>query len=466
MEFAFAIYYLSGRSYATDFRERSRPEWPPHPSRFFSAMVAALHESGLGEDSRTALMWLENLGAPRISASKAWERGSVTTYVPTNEEAHDSVPSLRNLSKQGRSFPSVTLENPVVHFIWSLKNEKEQEEFHCHEEALRDIASRVTYLGHSASLVSVSLSTSPPAATYEPDEGGDIALRVATRGRLEELELSYHLGQRPTIGLFKLYRSISEQQVIEAVTEGVFKDLIIFRLDGSLPIKSAVLLSEAVRGKVARLIGSQADTIIYGRGHHPHCAFVALPHVGFEHADGHLLGFAVLLHRDLSDEERRAVFRALAKLYQESRLKVGAAGEFKIDLVEANTQTVGLREVTWRRPSRAWTSVTPVLFDRYPKGKKLGASAGDIIAGSCRHIGLPLPETVYVGKYSSLIGVPPADARSLSLGEDDKTTRYVAHVTIIFEEKVGGPIVLGAGRHYGLGLMRPISIPEDKGSET
>ena len=455
--FAFAVHYLSGRSYATDFRERELPEWPPNPARFFSAMVAALYESELGDEARSALLWLETLGAPQISADEAWARNHVTTYVPTNEEPHDSVPSLRNLKKQGRSFPSVTLKTPLVHFIWTLEDERQREEFHQHETALRNIASRVTYLGNSASLVSVSLTTLPPEATFVPNERGDIALRVVSAGRLEELELAYRLGQRPSVGTFRLYRRVTLPQPEEEIAESLFKDFIAFRLQGSLPIKSAVMLSQAARNKVARLMGAQAETIIDGRGHHPHCAFVALPDVGFEHSDGHLLGFAVLIPGEIKDEDSRAVFRALVKL---EVLSVSGVGEFQVRPVSEDIQTVGLQERTWRQPSRAWESVTPVLFDRYPKDGKIGHSAGDIIAGSCALVGLPLPEIVSIGKFSSLIGVPPADPKFFPLKEN-QIDRYAAHVTVVFKEKVRGPVVLGAGRHYGLGLMRPIKIKDE-----
>jgi CRISPR-associated protein Csb2 len=98
-----------------------------------------------------------------------------------------------------------------------------------------------------------------------------------------------------------------------------------------------------------------------------------------------------------------------------------------------------------------------VLFDRYPRDKKVGCSAGDIIAGSCARVGLPVPlEFVSVGKFSLFKGVPPADSKFFRLG-DRQRNRYAAHVTIGFKERVRGPLVLGAGRHYGLGLMRPKS---------
>jgi CRISPR-associated protein Csb2 len=458
--FAFAVHYLSGRSYAADYRDRERPEWPPHPARFFSAMVSALYESGLGQEARAALLWLETLGAPLINVDEAWERGNVITYVPTNEEPHDSVPSLRNLKKQGRSFPSVTLKTPLAYFIWAFSQESECEAFARHEAALRDIASRVTYLGSSASLVSVSLTTSPPEATLVPDKAGDLALRVVSAGRLEELELAYRLGQRPPLGNFRLYRRNTPPPLEEAEAESLYKDFLAFRLGGSLPIKAAAMLCKAVRDEVARLAGDRGDTLVLGRGHHPHCAFVALPDVGFEYSDGHLLGFAVLVPKAFEGEDRRAVFLALARLEKQLEeqkvLRIGDAGEFTVEPVGEDASAArGLREATWCRPSRVWESVTPVLFDRYPKAEKVSLSAGDIIAGSCTLVGLPVPEVVSVGKFSSFTGVPPADPKFFPL-KDAQAGRYAAHVTVEFKEEVKGPVVLGAGRHYGLGLMRPI----------
>jgi CRISPR-associated protein Csb2 len=421
-------------------------------------MVSALYETGLGQEARSALLWLETLVAPLINVDEAWERGNVITYVPTNEEPHDSVPSLRNLKKQGRSFPSVTLKTPLAYFIWELSQETEREAFVRHEAALRDIASRVTYLGSSASLVSVSLITSSPEATLIPDETGDLALRVVSPGRLEELELAYRLGQRPSLGSFRFYRRAAPPPPEESAAESLYKDFLAFRLVGSLPIKAATMLCKTVRDEVARLAGEKGDALVLGRGNHPHCAFAALPDVGSKYSDGHLLGFAVLVPRAFEGEDRRDIFRALARfekrLEEQKGLQFGDVGKFEVKPVGEDIRTYGLRESTWCRPSRFWESVTPVLFDRYPKAGKVGLSAGDIIAGSCTLVGLPVPEVVSVGKFSSFNGVPPASPKFFPL-KDTQAGRYAAHVTVEFKEEVKGPVVLGAGRHYGLGLMRP-----------
>src|SRR4051812_9301561 len=95
--------FLTGRYRATSFRERDTGEWPPHPSRVFSALVAALYEAGLDARCRQALLWLESQPAPEIAASEAVEREVTMHFVPVND---DPLPSeFRN--RQPRVFPTI-----------------------------------------------------------------------------------------------------------------------------------------------------------------------------------------------------------------------------------------------------------------------------------------------------------------------------------------------------------------------
>lgn len=41
MMLAVEIELLTGRYVATQFNDRNKPEWPPHPGRLFCALVAA-----------------------------------------------------------------------------------------------------------------------------------------------------------------------------------------------------------------------------------------------------------------------------------------------------------------------------------------------------------------------------------------------------------------------------------------
>jgi CRISPR-associated protein Csb2 len=60
---------LTGRVYSSRFEDgdlKESVEWPPHPSRLFSAMVAAWGECGADEESISALLWLEQQPPPTL----------------------------------------------------------------------------------------------------------------------------------------------------------------------------------------------------------------------------------------------------------------------------------------------------------------------------------------------------------------------------------------------------------------
>jgi CRISPR-associated protein Csb2 len=86
---AVALDLLTGRYGATEYNDRGRAEWPPHPARLFSALVAAWADAEQPDvDERAALLWLEGLEAPQLACSTASElarRGVVTVYVPGND---------------------------------------------------------------------------------------------------------------------------------------------------------------------------------------------------------------------------------------------------------------------------------------------------------------------------------------------------------------------------------------------
>ena len=53
---AIEVELLTGRYVATSFNDRRVPEWPPHPARLFSALVAtAAEHEDVAESGRRAL---------------------------------------------------------------------------------------------------------------------------------------------------------------------------------------------------------------------------------------------------------------------------------------------------------------------------------------------------------------------------------------------------------------------------
>ena len=64
---AIEVELLCGRYAATAHNDRNQAEWPPHPARFFSALVAVLHENEpVDPVERDALLWLEQQSPPSL----------------------------------------------------------------------------------------------------------------------------------------------------------------------------------------------------------------------------------------------------------------------------------------------------------------------------------------------------------------------------------------------------------------
>ncbi len=245
-----ALHLLAGRYGATEYNDRSRPEWPPHPARLFSALVSTWADADEPDpDERAALEWLERQPAPELVCSGSNEvlrRDAVTVYVSGNDPSalrstvdtkHDELmnasaamstsgdtktekalrraeaaydEALRkaatatgsestsviastlevlpdNRNRQPRTFPSVTPSDPTVRFVWQDAIPAETQ-----REALDRLLARVARLGHSATLVACHLETQPPrSATLVPREGGGQSLRVPRAGLLDRLEREF-----------------------------------------------------------------------------------------------------------------------------------------------------------------------------------------------------------------------------------------------------------------------------------
>lgn len=87
---ALRLDYLTGRAIATAYNDRSGAEWPPHPARVFSALVATWAEQDPlntpeAEAERVALEWLEQQEAPALACDEARARTVMTHFVPTND---------------------------------------------------------------------------------------------------------------------------------------------------------------------------------------------------------------------------------------------------------------------------------------------------------------------------------------------------------------------------------------------
>lgn len=513
--FSLEVEFLTGNAVASDREDRSVAEWPPHPQRLFAALVAAYEERSQFPDERSALAWLESLAAPEIEASDASMREQAAVFVPVNHtEVPEQMPAETASAKkwsswvgsgigvlpdrrprQERRFPTVIPNSPIVHFVWPIADEHQVT---LHRAALTRLAENVTYLGHSSSLVRVAVCDTPPTATWRPareDETAERVLRIASPGRLQDLEQAFQLSVErvrriePPQGLSQGYVRVSNK-CDSVPINSVFGDAIDWfvcrkRTRAYFPLEDSLLLTTAVRDALI-CHSNQAALSEIVTGHQsnrlpsetPHMAIVPLAHVGHPHADGDVKGFAVVLPRGASRADRRAVLMALDGLLRQPvpQLKMGHAGSWSIDAAPPDNALRSLEpKELYFGPARCWATVTPFIFGRFPR-RLISAEAEEIVAESCQMIGLPRPRAVQVTEVSSLLRVAPSHnfptlstkgkliACRFSKGryrldshdEQGHPPRLRAHVIIEFDQPIAGPVIVGAGRYFGMGLCRPI----------
>jgi CRISPR-associated protein Csb2 len=558
---AVCVDLLTGRYAATAYNDRDRAEWPPHPARLFSALVATWGEgepsSSEGELELQALRWLERQAAPDIVASPTTAvavRDPVPIFVPVNDVAVLSAPDREKLAgaeaglrevtdpkarataekeigrlgkkllvdtakaisvpektfsgadvtaaaqlfperrpRQPRTFPSVSPEVPKV--IFAFADAAPTEDHRC---ALRRLLSRMVRLGHSSSLVHarlvddagvVALETRTTRFLCDPEQGS-LMLRWVGAGQFDRLHAAFerHQETEPRVmpATFVRYRE-GRRPTIPQPERSHFDDewVILARVAGPrLPSTSATGISRQLRRALMSFAEQPVPEVLSGHGpggdasQATHLAVVPLPFVGSEHADGALLGVALVLPRAIDPAQRRAVMSAMARFEATYAgpddgddapvipLNLGTAGVLHLQRVAwGEHKSANLRPATWSRASRAWTTATPVALDRNPgnlqdddhprRQAAFKAACADVIE-AVRRIGLPSPVAIDVVRSCLLPGSAKPRTFPRFPSDGSRPQRVLVHVSLRFAAPVRGPILVGAGRYQGLGLFRPL----------
>ncbi len=208
-------------------------------------------------------------------------------------------------TRQVRTFPVVLPETPTFAFLWPTADPSP------HRAALEQLCARVTRLGHSSSLARCVVVDRDLNPTLVPsDEGASFCawLAPASSSALNEPS-SIHQGAQNYVlpACPQRYRSASKLIAPGPKANSVFStDWVLFeRVGGSRPVASRTSdVACALRAALIEVHGNQ-DLPATLSGHtesgpteQPHVAFVPLPFVGNEHADGALMGCALVLPRE------------------------------------------------------------------------------------------------------------------------------------------------------------------------
>ena len=390
--------------------------------------------------------------------------------------------------KQKRFYPSVTPDDPRVVYSWGALPSEDV------GKVIDQLLQRVVRLGHSSSLVACRVVQDPPDATHETSSGGE-SIRTVRRGQLGELERQFkrHRGFRPRSLPYVdvRYRTVDETaqpaRLQEPNTAG---DWIVFEFapgSRAVPATRTVELATAMRAAIFHYAPDPIPEELSGHGRQggptpaPHVSFLPLPYVGFPRADGRLLGIAVSVPKPVGDTPRRVLYRAIGEWEktagQPLKLTLGSRGVIHLLRLRGPVTLASLRPWVWDRPSRRWVSATPLALPRHPgrlgggsvaARAKAWASAEAAVAAACVHVGLPQPAAVEVSLGAFLAGARAAGhfPQFSQKGRDGRPLRrQLVHASLTFDEPVAGPLMLGAGRFLGLGLMRPTPMANSEGAE-
>ncbi len=513
---ALGIRYLNGWAMAAaDGARKERPEWPPHPERVFMALAAAYFETDGDTAERAALEWLESLPPPALTASEATERRTVTSYVPVNDtsdplcvkyekkvrveksyQVAGSFPIGRN--RQARGFPVAIPRDPTVHLLWTDADAA------AHGQALTTLCRKVTHIGHSASFTQMWLDESPPPATWHPEDGlAERRLRIPGIGRLVDLERRFQrhsrleyadllarieeakgkakkilkveqekcfpagppVCRRPEPGLWQGYRRslpVSNPEISGSIFD---PRLMVLAISGRRPgLRATQKLVAALRGTILSLCPAPIPEWISGHqtnglpSRNPHLAILPLPFVGGQHADGRIMGLALVLPKAIPTEEVGRIFTPILTdqngFPQPIRLFDGEWLECSAMLEEREVPPWNLRLETWTGPARRWATVTPVVLDRHHDGKTRWDKAAETVKDACERIGLPRPVEVFLHPVSQVTGVPRSSEFAAITRKQGGRLQHL-HAVLIFDRLVRGPVLIGAGRFRGYGLCRP-----------
>jgi CRISPR-associated protein Csb2 len=443
-------------------------EWPPHPARVFCALAA----SASGQADWAVLRWLESQPAPQVHADPAARvrAGRASAYVVENATSakggNQSWPGRTN-GMRSRAFAVPVTDSFAV--VWPQADPPPGV-----LARLAGLAGKVPYVGRSTSMAEVTVSATIAGrpgmwAVYQAAPLGDPSarwqLRVPYRGYADELEAAYCDGRRSWEVARVLPYTVTDDLAVPAgggtggqpaAVRGPFEDLMVWsltppvvRIGGDQVVALAGALRKAVIARVPDPVPAQVSG--HGAPGRPHVGFLALPDAGHEHADGHILGFALAIPRDLAPADLAQLVKAVI-LNPLSELHVGRG---RVLGLRYGADRYGLQPARWAARgdggTREWATVTPLMLDGH---LRRGRDEASEVARSVVIAGYPRPGSVEVSQAPLAEGaIWRPRPGTLPAG---RPHRRLVHARVTFPVPVTGPVLAGSMRYLGLGLFMPL----------
>ena len=442
-------------------------EWPPAPLRLFQALAASAYRHPSRIDRyRDTLEALERWSPPVIYAPRPSPAPAVTSSVPNNDG--DLVLDLHAQGKTGEAREKqsklVTLRErrgriieDAVHYVWGAETTSRQ------VRALQALADGVTHVGQGTDLAWVQVSSGPklPAPSgsrHEPSRLSGNRLQVPYPGALEALQAFYEAYRSGISGgdVTGTPRPEHAESGYASVASLPLRRAATFRLrtlngdpwsagrDGGLAV--AAMLRHAI-GESAKRAGFDVTAVaeLMGHGGPGRIHAMPLPNVGHYRADGRIRRVMIASTAQTPVDHWSAIRRRLA-----GEVLSGHQGD---PVVSLSPETDQITESYTEQAAATWTTATPVILPGW-EHRRGRPRPHRTVKRLLMYAGIP--EEAVAKVTFEPAGRLAGTARAHDYPAPRHLGRYPrTHLTIQFQDRVRGPLFLGAGVGVGLGLLLP-----------
>jgi CRISPR-associated protein Csb2 len=487
-------HFLADRYHGCSDERRRLAEWPPNPHRLFQALIVAgnlgFRRTEFSDAKKDALCWLEGREAPEIIAPIARAANIVRLYVPNNDM--DEVARAWAKGAEPEKQPSELRTNKdlrphrldgdaTVRFLWPIadgewKVAQNYAELLCAEARhLHALGLGIDLIAGDGRILTDAEKEALPGEVWIADAEW-MGWRVPMKGSLSEL-LARHTEQRGRVQVGRGHGA--ERWVAPPAPPTVFREVGYLRrsqgrdravhafaiVDGegayrafdprTVAIVAAWLRHAAhERARGLKLDADFIERFVCGHGEDANTkndrfSYLPLPTIPAKGRDGRIR--RVLLTEPFGGGGGKA--QAVARRLSGASLVSEETGEVMGDLRTLSDSFADNVTARYLQKARRWGSVTPLVLpgrddrrSRKAQGLILKALVQAGYTTPVTEIHLQ-PEPVFPGAQLARAYRVPAYLKQLPR----------THAVITFAEEVSGPLVLGAGRHVGLGIFAVLS---------
>lgn len=496
----FTVRFLSPDPAFHGARDGGEPEWPPSPLRLFQALVDATasrwREGQFAEHAKPAFEWFQRLDHPTIFAPDHHVEAPFRIAVPNNDwdsparvwakggepvKPHRPIDLKTMKTVRSSRLDCKNEDENALHYLYPLSNG------HCpHLDVLTVAARTITHLGWGidmavgdASIVTGDQTARLRGHRWQPSPAGGVPLRVPRLGTLDDLIRRHaeFLGRVTGDG----FRPVQPLRVFDVVLyrrddQPLQRPYRVFELrnsDGTrfrYPHRKLIHIAGMVRHLAINAMKASPPTGLGGdwvetyiAGHavadapgHRQLSYLPLPSIGHLHTDPGVR--RIMIVAPLGDHAwLDHVSRHLAGLPLEPLGDEFANSEPPL-LVAVRHDNIAR---IYTQPANAWASVTPVILPGHDDHKP--EKTRKLIEKALAQSGVEQPcefEWSAFSRFPKSLSAHKYDKQKRPTGyirPDHLQTQTAVHLVLRFNDGVNvpGPLVIGAGRHCGLGVLAP-----------